>query len=576
MKSLLRHVPRTLMLAGGVTLAVTQATAQMKIGENPSEVIKSAILELSSNKQGLLLPRIPDFSAINTAIGTDAADGMIVYLASATPAQNGLYVRKAGTWVKMPEGGSISSISLTMPVPFSVSPATLTTNGTFNVGMLTQPANTIFATPNGTAGTASFRTLVAADLPSLPFSKITGVVPISQGGTGLTAVGAAGTVLTSNGTSLSYAATPSASLTLTGDVTGTSAAGTMSTTIANQAVTYSKIQNINSQKLLGRFATGAGSLQEVSLDNTLKLTTAGALYADSALGVWNASKVQGMKISAKTPANGEVLKWNGTAWETNTDNDGGATYATLANNDISNADVAGSTTRMKIWASPLTGNVVNGVSGTSASSWNVLSFRGVGYTTQLYFDKNTLAVKEWGGTTAPLTTNAGNIWYKAILTNGNTNIQTGAILFGNVTSDASSEVTQDNANLFFDDTNNRLGVGTNTPNATLTVNGGVSIMAIKTVSSNNNGTLTYTALENDYTIIGKLNANGNLNVSLPTASNHKGKMYIVKRASGGNGTLTVSAAGGGFDETAGNPTIATGKSHIFQSDGNTWWIIGSF
>lgn len=47
----------------------------------------------------------------------------------------------------------------------------------------------------------------------------------------------------------------------------------------------------------------------------------------------------------------------------------------------------------------------------------------------------------------------------------------GSVIFAG----ASGIYSQDNANLFFDDTNNRLGVGTNSPASSLSVNGGVSI-----------------------------------------------------------------------------------------------------
>lgn len=105
MKSVIRNTSRTLVLAGGITLAATAANAQMKIGDNPSQITKSAILELNSTKQGLLLPRVPNFTAIDAAIGTDPVDGMIVYLASGTPANDGVYMRRAGAWVKIASAG---------------------------------------------------------------------------------------------------------------------------------------------------------------------------------------------------------------------------------------------------------------------------------------------------------------------------------------------------------------------------------------------------------------------------------------------------------------------------------------
>lgn len=48
-----------------------------------------------------------------------------------------------------------------------------------------QTANTVYAAPNGMAGTPSFRALVAADIPNLDTSKITtGTLSVPRGGTG--------------------------------------------------------------------------------------------------------------------------------------------------------------------------------------------------------------------------------------------------------------------------------------------------------------------------------------------------------------------------------------------------------
>jgi hypothetical protein len=57
-------------------------------------------------------------------------------------------------------------------------------------------ANTVYAAPNGSAGAASFRSLVAADIPDLPASKITsGTLPLTRGGTGVTSLDSLKTVL---------------------------------------------------------------------------------------------------------------------------------------------------------------------------------------------------------------------------------------------------------------------------------------------------------------------------------------------------------------------------------------------
>lgn len=65
-------------------------------------------------------------------------------------------------------------------------------------------------------------------------------------------------------------------ITLTGDVTG-SGTGSFAATIANDAVTYAKIQNVSAtDKLLGRSSSGAGDIEEIAL------TSAGRALIDDA------------------------------------------------------------------------------------------------------------------------------------------------------------------------------------------------------------------------------------------------------------------------------------------------------
>jgi hypothetical protein len=101
--------------------------------------------------------------------------------------------------------GTVSSVALTAPSVFSVAGSPVTTTGTLALTFATgQTANQILASPNGSTGAVGLRALVAADIPSLPFTQITGTVPVLQGGTALTSVGSNGTFLSSNGTILSY------------------------------------------------------------------------------------------------------------------------------------------------------------------------------------------------------------------------------------------------------------------------------------------------------------------------------------------------------------------------------------
>ena len=62
----------------------------------------------------------------------------------------------------------ISSVGLSMPSLFSVTPTPITSSGTFSVTFTGgQTANQFLATPNGSSGSAGLRTIVAADIPTL-------------------------------------------------------------------------------------------------------------------------------------------------------------------------------------------------------------------------------------------------------------------------------------------------------------------------------------------------------------------------------------------------------------------------
>ncbi len=84
-----------IILALSLIVCASSAFSQLKIGTNPTVINKSSILELESDKQGFLLPRLTDTTAINTLT---PPDGMLIYLASPAASGRGLYIRKAGIW----------------------------------------------------------------------------------------------------------------------------------------------------------------------------------------------------------------------------------------------------------------------------------------------------------------------------------------------------------------------------------------------------------------------------------------------------------------------------------------------
>ncbi len=85
-----------------LVLFATVAQAQLKVGDNPTSIQKSSILELESSRQGLLLPRLADTVAINAL---NPPDGMIIYL----NADKSLRLRSNNSWKKIADLSEASS-----------------------------------------------------------------------------------------------------------------------------------------------------------------------------------------------------------------------------------------------------------------------------------------------------------------------------------------------------------------------------------------------------------------------------------------------------------------------------------
>jgi len=94
--------PKALVMSFFLLLIGTATMAQLKIGNNPTTISKSSILELESLRQGLLLPRLPDTVAINLL---NPPDGMIVFLIP----DKSLRLRSNGSWKKIADMAAASS-----------------------------------------------------------------------------------------------------------------------------------------------------------------------------------------------------------------------------------------------------------------------------------------------------------------------------------------------------------------------------------------------------------------------------------------------------------------------------------
>ena len=121
--------------------------------------------------------------------------------------------------------GTVTSVGLSLPSFITVSNSPVTTTGTLTGALATQTANTVFAGPTtGAAAAPTFRSLVAADIPTLnqnttgTAAGLSATLAIGSGGTGQTTATAAfnalapsqtgnsGKYLTTDGTNASWAA----------------------------------------------------------------------------------------------------------------------------------------------------------------------------------------------------------------------------------------------------------------------------------------------------------------------------------------------------------------------------------
>jgi hypothetical protein len=130
-----------------------------------------------------------------------------------------------GTAPVVSSGGTTPAISMAAATGSVDGYLTSTDWTTFNskqAAFGSQTANYVYAAPNGSSGSPTFRAIVAADIPTLnqnttgTAANVSGTVAAANGGTGLTSVGTAGYVLTSNGTAWVSAAPVSSNITAQG------------------------------------------------------------------------------------------------------------------------------------------------------------------------------------------------------------------------------------------------------------------------------------------------------------------------------------------------------------------------
>ena len=235
------------LLFGLSTLKISAQGAQ-KIGENPFTLNPSAIFEIESSTKGFLPPRMTRMQ-LNTI---PATKGLMVYCTDcSTAAGSELMVSNGVTWTTL-LGANLTYNKVMVGNGFGQAQERAST-GTGNVVFSDSPIFT--GTPSFSLGT-------------------TGVTPTA--GNNSTAIATTAFVSAAILASTIPDATTIAKgkVKLAGDLTGTAdlpiIANNKITTakILDANVTYAKIQNVTSGKILGRATVGSGTIEEIATTGT--------------------------------------------------------------------------------------------------------------------------------------------------------------------------------------------------------------------------------------------------------------------------------------------------------------------
>lgn len=190
-------------------------------------------------------------------------------------------------------------------------------------------ANTVYVAPNGSAGSATFRSLAPADIPNLDAAKLTsGTLGYARGGTGISAPGATAGNLRWSGSAfaidtasyLAAAGTAAAATKLatgrtigiTGDATWTSPAFDGTADVA-AALTLASV-------ITAGGPVGSGATVPVITYDAKGRLTAVATEAITPAGIGAATSSHNHTLDSLSNATissnsaGEILRWNGAAW----------------------------------------------------------------------------------------------------------------------------------------------------------------------------------------------------------------------------------------------------------------------
>lgn len=526
------------------------ANAQLKIGDNPTSIQKSSILELESSRQGLLLPRLADTAAINLLT---PPDGMIIFLNS----DKSLRLRSNGSWKKIAD----------------LSEATANWSLTGNSG--TDPANNFIGTVDGqplvirTSNNEQMRIDASGNIgigTNNPTAKldVNGTVKLESIADGTTELNVL--VLNADGSVYKRSMSPTAFENAIKAINGIQSHTLSLTAEASTSKNTVEVENRTADSTIAIYLPvqdgSAGSSKPYGfltyddwqkIGSSIQTITIGAVASSSDVNgaTINVSGTSREIILHPADATNPGIVTAGTqtfggdkTFAGNTTLSGSVTMGTLANNTSADSVLVvnnGVIEKRKV-SDAAFGNAIRSINGNRDTA-QTIAFINSGTVSDL--------------TVSTANNNTINLDVPNASTTARGVVTTTAQTFAGV------KTFQDSVTAA-----KSIMVGaTGNANSTVQVDGSLS-MAIKTVTSN------YTITGADNTILADATS-GALTVTLPSPSGISGRIYTIKKIGTGDidNALTITPASGTIDGGASYVIYNDWTYVTLQTDGTNWYII---